>query len=104
MKLNHLNLITDVRAASEFPGDALRRANHCGNAGMRFLTDAEDGWGFVLTLQAGSAWSSEHDPVQWAGVAAVAEAATPSARATRRLAPRSRRRTSSPSRRSGARS
>jgi catechol 2,3-dioxygenase-like lactoylglutathione lyase family enzyme len=51
MKLNHINLIvTDVQEASEFLVNYFGMRNMGGNKGMGFLTDEEDGWGFVLTL------------------------------------------------------
>ena len=55
MKLNHLNLtVTDVRAASDFLVTYFGMRNMGGNAGMSFLTDDEDEWGFVLTLMKAS--------------------------------------------------
>jgi catechol 2,3-dioxygenase-like lactoylglutathione lyase family enzyme len=51
MKLNHLNLtVTDVQAASDFLVKHFGMRSMGGNKGMGFLTDEEDGWGFVLTL------------------------------------------------------
>ena len=51
MKLNHINLtVTDVEAASNFLVNYFGMRNMGGNKGMGFLTDEEDGWGFVLTL------------------------------------------------------
>ena len=51
MKLNHINLtVTDVEAASNFLVDYFGMRSMGGNKGMGFLTDEEDGWGFVLTL------------------------------------------------------
>jgi catechol 2,3-dioxygenase-like lactoylglutathione lyase family enzyme len=51
MKLNHINLtVTDVRAASKFLVKYFGMRNMGGNAGMGFLTDDEEEWGFVLTL------------------------------------------------------
>lgn len=51
MKLNHLNLtVTDVRAASAFLQKYFGLRAMGGNAGMGFLTDDEQEWGFVLTL------------------------------------------------------
>lgn len=51
MKLNHLNLtVTDVRAASEFLQKYFGLRSMGGNAGMGFMTDSADTWGFVLTL------------------------------------------------------
>ena len=51
MKLNHLNLtVSDVQAASDFLVKYFGMRSMGGNKGMGFLTDEEDGWGFVLTL------------------------------------------------------
>jgi len=51
MKLNHINLtVTDVQEASDFLVKYFGMRNMGGNRGMGFLTDEEDGWGFVLTL------------------------------------------------------
>jgi len=51
MKLNHINLtVTDVRAASDFLVKYFGMRDMGGNQGMGFLTDEQDGWGFVLTL------------------------------------------------------
>jgi catechol 2,3-dioxygenase-like lactoylglutathione lyase family enzyme len=51
MKLNHLNLtVTDVREASNFLVKYFGMRSMGGNKGMGFLTDENDGWGFVLTL------------------------------------------------------
>ena len=51
MKLNHLNLtVTDTLAASKFLVEYFGMRSMGGNAGMRFLTDNDDDWGFVLTL------------------------------------------------------
>jgi lactoylglutathione lyase len=51
MKLNHINLtVTDVQEASDFLIKYFGMQNMGGNKGMGFLTDEEDGWGFVLTL------------------------------------------------------
>ena len=51
MKLNHLNLtVTDTLAASKFLVKYFGLRSMGGNAGMRFLTDDDDDWGFVLTL------------------------------------------------------
>lgn len=51
MKLNHINLtVTGVRAASDFLVKYFGMRNIGGNAGMGFLTDDDDEWGFVLTL------------------------------------------------------
>ena len=51
MKLNHINLtVTDVQEASAFLVKYFEMRNMGGNAGMGFLTDDEDEWGFVLTL------------------------------------------------------
>ena len=51
MKLNHINLtVTSVREASDFLVKYFGMRNMGGNQGMGFLTDEEDGWGFVLTL------------------------------------------------------
>lgn len=51
MKLNHINLtVTDVRAASNFLVKYFGLRDMGGNAGMGFLTDDENEWGFVLTL------------------------------------------------------
>ena len=51
MKLNHLNLtVSDVRQASDFLVKYFGMRSMGGNKGMGFLTDEEEGWGFVLTL------------------------------------------------------
>ena len=51
MKLNHINLtVTDVEAASDFLVNYFGMRSMGGNKGMGFLTDEQDGWGFVLTL------------------------------------------------------
>lgn len=51
MKLNHLNLtVTNVRAASAFLETYCGLRPMGGNAGMSFMTDQDEGWGFVLTL------------------------------------------------------
>jgi lactoylglutathione lyase len=51
MKLNHINLtVTDVQEASDFLVKYFGMRSMGGNKGMGFLTDEEDGWGFVLTL------------------------------------------------------
>ena len=51
MKLNHINLtVTNVRDASDFLVKYFGMRDMGGNQGMGFLTDEEDGWGFVLTL------------------------------------------------------
>ena len=51
MKLNHINLtVTDVQEASGFLEKYFGMRSMGGNKGMGFLTDEEDGWGFVLTL------------------------------------------------------
>ena len=51
MKLNHINLtVTDVEEASNFLVKYFGMTSMGGNKGMGFLTDEEDGWGFVLTL------------------------------------------------------
>ena len=51
MKLNHINLtVTDVQGASEFLVRYFGMRSMGGNKGMGFLTDEENGWGFVLTL------------------------------------------------------
>ena len=51
MKLNHLNLtVTNTLAASKFLEKYFGMRSMGGNAGMRFLTDDDDEWGFVLTL------------------------------------------------------
>lgn len=51
MKLNHLNLtVTNTLAASRFLVEYFGMCSMGGNAGMRFLTDKDDEWGFVLTL------------------------------------------------------
>lgn len=55
MKLNHINLtVTDVQAASEFLVRYFGMQSMGGNKGMGFLTDEQDGWGFVLTLMRAS--------------------------------------------------
>ena len=51
MKLNHINLtVTDVQEASDFLVKYFGMRSMGGDKGMGFLTDEEDGWGFVLTL------------------------------------------------------
>lgn len=51
MKLNHINLtVTGVEEASNFLVKYFGMRGMGGNKGMGFLTDEEDGWGFVLTL------------------------------------------------------
>jgi catechol 2,3-dioxygenase-like lactoylglutathione lyase family enzyme len=51
MKLNHINLmVTDVQEASDFLVKYFGLRSMGGNRGMGFLTDVEEGWGFVLTL------------------------------------------------------
>ncbi len=51
MKLHHINLtVTDVEKASNFLVKYFGMRSMGGNNGMGFLTDEEDGWGFVLTL------------------------------------------------------
>ena len=51
MKLNHLNLtVTDVPMASEFLVKYFGMRSMGGNKGMDVLTDAAEGWGFILTL------------------------------------------------------
>ena len=51
MKLNHINLtVTDVQEANDFLVKYFGMRSMGGNKGMGFLTDEEDGWGFVLTL------------------------------------------------------
>lgn len=51
MKLNHINLtVTDVQEASDFLVKYFGMRSMGGNKGMGFLTDEENGWGFVLTL------------------------------------------------------
>ena len=51
MKLNHINLtVTNVRDAGDFLVKYFGMRDMGGNQGMGFLTDEEDGWGFVLTL------------------------------------------------------
>lgn len=51
MKLNHINLtVTDVRKATDFLVKYFGMRSMGGNQGMGFLTDEQDGWGFVLTL------------------------------------------------------
>ena len=58
MKLNHLNLtVSDVQQASDFLVKYFGMRSMGGNKGMGFLTDEEDGWGFVLTLMKGSGGS-----------------------------------------------
>ena len=55
MKLNHINLtVSDVQEASDFLVKYFGMRSMGGNKGMGFLTDEEDGWGFVLTLMKGS--------------------------------------------------
>ncbi|HEY3477220.1 MAG TPA: VOC family protein [Anaerolineales bacterium] len=56
MKLNHINLtVTDVQAASDFLVKYFGMRSMGGNKGMGFLTDEENGWGFVLTLMKATA-------------------------------------------------
>lgn len=56
MKLNHINLtVTDVQEASDFLVKYFGMRSMGGNKGMGFLTDEEDGWGFVLTLMKATA-------------------------------------------------
>lgn len=51
MKLNHISLtVTDVPEARDFLVKYFGMKSMGGNKGMGFLTDAEDEWGFVLTL------------------------------------------------------
>lgn len=51
MKLNHINLaVTDVQEAMNFLVKYFGMRNMGANKGMGFLTDEDDGWGFVLTL------------------------------------------------------
>jgi lactoylglutathione lyase len=51
MKLNHINLtVTDVPKAMNFLVKYFGMRNMGANKGMGFLTDEDDGWGFVLTL------------------------------------------------------
>jgi len=51
MKLNHLNLtVTDTQAASKFLVKYFGMRSMGGNASMRFLTDEEEDYGFILTL------------------------------------------------------
>lgn len=51
MKLNHINLtVTNVEEAMNFLVRYFGMRSMGGNQGMGFLTDEEDGWGFVLTL------------------------------------------------------
>lgn len=55
MKLNHINLtVTDVQEASKFLVKYFGMRSMGGNKGIGFLTDEEDGWGFVLTLMKAS--------------------------------------------------
>ena len=56
MKLNHINLtVNDVQEASDFLVKYFGMRSMGGNKGMGFLTDEEDGWGFVLTLMKATA-------------------------------------------------
>jgi catechol 2,3-dioxygenase-like lactoylglutathione lyase family enzyme len=56
MKLNHINLtVTDVEEASSFLVKYFGMRSMGGNKGMGFLTDEQDGWGFVLTLMKATA-------------------------------------------------
>ena len=51
MKLNHINLtVSDVQEASGFLVTYFGMRSMGGTKGMGFLTDEDDGWGFVLTL------------------------------------------------------
>ena len=55
MKLNHINLtVTDVQETSDFLVSYFGMRKMGGNQGMGFLTDEEEGWGFVLTLMKAS--------------------------------------------------
>jgi catechol 2,3-dioxygenase-like lactoylglutathione lyase family enzyme len=64
MKLNHLNLtVSDVPAASEFLVKYFGLRSMGGNAGMGFLTDEDDTWGFVLTLMKGG----QKEPFKYPG-------------------------------------
>jgi catechol 2,3-dioxygenase-like lactoylglutathione lyase family enzyme len=55
MKLNHMNLaVTNVQEASDFLVNYFGMRSMGGNQGMGFLTDEQDGWGFVLTLMKSS--------------------------------------------------
>ena len=55
MKLNHINLtVTDVQAAGDFLVKYFGMRSMGGDKGMGFLTDEQDGWGFVLTLMKAS--------------------------------------------------
>ena len=63
MKLNHINLaVTDVRASSDFLVKYFGMRSMGGNQGMGFLTDEEDGWGFVLTLMKATKETREKYP------------------------------------------
>ena len=63
MKLNHINLtVTDVRAASDFLVKYFGMQDMGGNQGMGFLTDEQDGWGFVLTLMKASEGTQSRYP------------------------------------------
>jgi catechol-2,3-dioxygenase len=63
MKLNHINLtVTDVQEASTFLVKYFGMRSMGGNKGMGFLTDEEDGWGFVLTLMKASAGTQSKYP------------------------------------------
>lgn len=51
MKLNHINLtVANVEDASSFLVKYFGMRSMGGNQGMGFLTDEQNGWGFVLTL------------------------------------------------------
>jgi lactoylglutathione lyase len=63
MKLNHINLtVTNVDEASNFLVKYFGMQNMGGNKGMGFLTDEENGWGFVLTLMKASEATQEKYP------------------------------------------
>ena len=63
MKLNHINLtVTDVREASDFLVKYFGMRKMGGNKGMGFLTDEQDGWGFVLTLMKAAAGTPRKYP------------------------------------------
>src|SRR5919106_1702179 len=64
MKLNHINLtVTDVQEASDFLVRYFGMRSMGGNKGMGFLTDEEEGGGFVLTLMK----ATKGTPAQYPG-------------------------------------
>lgn len=63
MKLNHINLtVTDVQEARDFLVKYFGMRSMGGNKGMGFLTDEEDGWGFVMTLMKATKGTQDNYP------------------------------------------